>query len=186
MSAGIPDGVTELRSATQLAHALQQLAWEIHTAHPVRKLALVGIRKRGGPLAQRLARLLPPEQDVVVGEVDITFHRDDLHNLEAMLDLGRSKMAIPDLEDRCVILFDDVLYTGRTIRAAIDELLDFGRPAKIELAVLVDRGHRELPIQPDYVGVKHVTQPGEYIRVLLREEDGEDGIYLHQQKERTA
>ncbi len=183
MSDGMIDGVTELLPATQLDATLRRLALQILENHPERKLAFVGIRKRGGPLAKRVFDILREDRgEMVLGEVDITFHRDDLHNLEAMMDLGRSKMEIPDLDERCVILFDDVLYTGRTIRAAIDELLDFGRPAKIELAVLVDRGHRELPIQPDYVGLKYETQPGEYIQVALKEEDGHDGVYLHQRK----
>jgi pyrimidine operon attenuation protein/uracil phosphoribosyltransferase len=183
MSDGMIDGVTELLPATKLDATLRRMALQILERHPERKLAFVGIRKRGGPLAQRVMEILREDRDeMVLGEVDITFHRDDLHNLEAMMDLGRSKMQIPDLDERCVILFDDVLYTGRTIRAAIDELLDFGRPAKIELAVLVDRGHRELPIQPDYVGLKYETQTGEYIQVALAEEDGHDGVYLHQKK----
>jgi pyrimidine operon attenuation protein / uracil phosphoribosyltransferase len=177
------DGATELLNATQLDATLRRLALQILERHPGGKLAFVGIRKRGGPIAERVSSFLESYRaDIVRGEVDITFHRDDLHNLEAMLDLGRSRMEIPDLDERCVILFDDVLFTGRTIRAAIDEVLDFGRPAKIELAVVVDRGHRELPIQPDYVGLTHSTQPGEYIRVSLREEDGTDSVYLHQQK----
>ncbi len=183
MSDGMIDGVTELLSATELEAALRDMALAILKRHPERKLAFVGIRKRGGPLAQRMRQILQEtRQDIVLGEMDITFHRDDLHNLEAMMDLGRSKMEIPDLDERCVILFDDVLFTGRTIRAAIDELLDFGRPPKIELAVLVDRGHRELPIQPDYCGLVYETRPGEYIQVALKEEDGHDGVYLHQKK----
>ena len=183
MSDGLNNGVTELLPATQLDATLRRIALQILEHHPERKLAFVGIRKRGGPLAQRVMEILKADRpDVVLGEVDITFHRDDLHNLEAMMDLGRSRMEIPDLDERCVILFDDVLFTGRTIRAAIDELLDFGRPAKIELAVLVDRGHRELPIQPDYVGLRYETQQGEYIQVSLHEEDGHDGVYLHQKK----
>lgn len=182
MVAGLRDGVTELLNAAQLEATLRRLASEIVARHPQRKLALIGIRKRGGPLAARILGLIEGKVDVVGGELDITFHRDDPQNLEAMLQLGRSKMDIPDLDERCVILFDDVIYTGRTIRAAIDEVLDFGRPEKIELAVVVDRGNRELPIQPDYVGLTHPTAPGEYIRVELLEADGQDAVHLFQNK----
>ena len=93
---------------------------------------------------------------------------------------------VPEATIAAAVKVDDVIYTGRTLRAAIDDLLDFGRPAKIELAVVVDRGHRELPIQPDYVGLSHRTGPGEYIRVSLQEEDGRDGVYLHQTKRTPA
>lgn len=182
-----PSGSTELLNAQQLDATLHRLAFQILERHPRRKLAFVGIRKRGVPLARRLAKILESYRaDIALGEVDITFHRDDLHNLEAMLDMGRSQMDIPDLDDRCVVLFDDVLYTGRTIRAAIDEVLDFGRPAKIELAVLVDRGHRELPIQADYVGLSHTTASGEYVRVLLREMDGQDAVRLGNFKDTSS
>lgn len=187
MAEGLIDGATELLNATQLDATLRRLAFQILEHHPARKLAFVGIRKRGVPIAARMISILKEYRaDIAQGEVDITFHRDDLHNIEAMLDVGRSSIDIPDLDERCVILFDDVLFTGRTIRAAIGEVLDFGRPAKIELAVIVDRGHRELPIQPDYVGVVHTTQPGEYIRVSLKEEDGQDAVYLHQRKAKQA
>lgn len=187
MPEGLNDEATELLNATQFDATLRRLAWQILEHHPERKLAFVGIRRRGVPLAARMKSLVAERSpDVALGEVDITFHRDDPDNIEAMLQLGRSRVDIPDLDERCVILFDDVIYTGRTIRAAIDDLLDFGRPAKIELAVVVDRGHRELPIQPDYVGLSHRTGPGEYIRVSLQEEDGRDGVYLHQTKRTPA
>ncbi len=172
-------GFTELLNAQQLDATLHRLAFQILERHPRRKLAFAGIRKRGAPLAKRIARILESyRKDIAMGEVDITFHRDDLHNLEAMMNMDRTRMEIPDLDERCVVLFDDVLFTGRTIRAAIDEVLDFGRPEKIELAVLVDRGHRELPIQADYIGLSHTTAPGEYVRVLLREMDGQDAVLL--------
>ena len=187
MADGLNDGVTELLNAAQMDTALRRMASEILDRHPSRKLAFVGIRRRGVPLAARLFSLVEGKtENAVLGEVDITFHRDDPDNIEAMLQLGRSRMDIPDLHERCVILFDDVIYTGRTIRAAIDEVLDFGRPAKIELAVVVDRGHRELPIQADYVGLYHRTLPGEYIRVALREADGQDAVSLHQTKTASA
>lgn len=174
----------ELLNAQKIDAMLHRLAFQVLERHPRTKLAFVGIRKRGVPLAARVAKILESyRKDIASGEVDITFHRDDLHNLEAMLDLDRTKMDIPDLDERCVILFDDVLFTGRTIRAAIDEILDYGRPAKIELAVLVDRGNRELPIQPDYVGHTHVTNGNEYIRLQLREQDGQDAVMLMESKQ---
>lgn len=174
----------ELLNAQKIDAMLHRLAFQVLERHPRTKLAFVGIRKRGVPLARRVAKILETHRtDISHGEVDITFHRDDLHNLEAMLDVDRTKMDIPDLDDRCVILFDDVLYTGRTIRAAIDEILDYGRPPKIELAVLIDRGNRELPIQPDYIGHVHVTNSNEYIRVQLRELDGQDAVMLMQSKD---
>lgn len=182
-----PVPATQLLNGNQLDATLRRLAFQILEKHPTRKLAFVGIRKRGVPLARRMLSILESfRSDIVLGEIDITFHRDDLHNLEAMMDLDRSSMEIPDLDERCVILFDDVLFTGRTIRAAIGEVLDYGRPAKIELAVLVDRGHRELPIQADYVGIHHETATGEYIRVCLQEQDGEDSVSIFQKTTNPA
>jgi pyrimidine operon attenuation protein / uracil phosphoribosyltransferase len=131
-------------------------------------------------MAQRIAAKLEAlgHPDLKSGILDITFHRDDLHNLEAMLDLSQTQIEIGDLAERCVILFDDVLYTGRTIRAAIDEILDFGRPKRIELAVVAERDGRELPIQADYVG--HVFHEGQdkYVKVWLTPKDPEDAIWV--------
>ncbi len=149
------------------------------------RVALVGIQTRGVPLASRLRRLIEERSGVALelGALDITFHRDDVHVRDGGRPPGRQPIvratSIPfSLEGKTVVLVDDVLYTGRTIRAAIDALLDFGRPARVQLAVLVDRGHRELPIRPDYVGKNLPTARGERIQVELIEVDEVDRVLL--------
>jgi pyrimidine operon attenuation protein / uracil phosphoribosyltransferase len=160
-------------------NSLEIIAKQIWDKHQHSRLALIGIRKGGVPMSQRIGqKLLAWGADVKMGILDITFHRDDLNNLDAMLDLGRTEITIPDLSERCVILLDDVLFTGRTIRAAIDEILDFGRPRRIELAVLVDRGGRELPIQPDYTACDLLVTAEEYVYVELTPQDSRDGIWI--------
>jgi pyrimidine operon attenuation protein / uracil phosphoribosyltransferase len=142
-------------------------------------LVLVGIQRRGVPLAHRVADAIREHEGVTVpvGALDITFYRDDL-SLVAQQPLVKGT-AIPfDLNGSTVILVDDVLYTGRTIRAAMDALIDFGRPQAIRLAVLVDRGHRELPIRADHVGKNVPTSREEIVRVTLEETDGEDGVEI--------
>jgi pyrimidine operon attenuation protein/uracil phosphoribosyltransferase len=148
-------------------------------------LALVGIHTRGVPLAQRLRRLVAERSGVEVelGAVDITFHRDDVHVLGGAAPrhaqpVVRGTALDFALEGRTCVLVDDVLYTGRTIRAAIDALFEFGRPARVQLAVLVDRGHRELPIRPDYVGKTLPTARGERVQVQLVEVDEVDRVLL--------
>ena len=142
-------------------------------------LALVGIKRRGVPLAQRLAREIKAAagKDVLFGELDITLYRDDLQLVAAAPIVRDSKMEF-DLKGKVVVLVDDVLFTGRTIRAAISELLDFGRCQAIQLAALIDRGHRELPIAADYVGKTIQTEPGDLVDIKVNEEDGVDGVFL--------
>jgi len=143
-------------------------------------LALIGIRTRGVPLAQRLAvRLadLVPEQSFPVGTLDITLYRDDLSTVAPQPLLKKTEIDF-DLNGRTVLLCDDVLYTGRTIRAALDELIDFGRPKRIQLAVLIDRGHREFPIKADYVGKNVPTSETELVEVHLEEIDETDEVLL--------
>jgi pyrimidine operon attenuation protein/uracil phosphoribosyltransferase len=148
-------------------------------------VALVGIHTRGVPLAQRLRRLVAERSgvEVALGALDITFHRDDVWirdggaPLHAQPVVHGSALDFP-LEGRTVVLVDDVLYTGRTIRAAIDALLEYGRPARVQLAVLVDRGHRELPIRPDYVGKNLPTARGDHVQVQLVEVDEVDRVLL--------
>lgn len=143
------------------------------------ELVLVGIRTRGVPLAHRLAsKISSLEQRVVpVGQLDATLYRDDLRSRGAQLTVHPT--ALPtDITDRVVILVDDVLYTGRTARAALDALLDHGRPRKVQLAVLIDRGHRELPVRADYVGKNVPTAREESIHVRLSEHDGFDAVLL--------
>jgi len=140
-------------------------------------LALVGIQRRGVPLAHRIAAAIAEHErtDVPVGALDITFYRDDL-SLVAQQPVVKGTDLAFDLNGLTVVLVDDVLYTGRTIRAAMDALVDFGRPQAIRLAVLVDRGHRELPIRADHVGKNVPTSREEIVHVHLAEVDGEDGV----------
>ena len=175
-----------LLDADALSRTLSRIAHEIIEANPeLDDIALVGIQTRGVPLAQRLARLIEDRggDAPALGAVDITFYRDDVHvrggeaPLHAQPLLRATQLDFP-LEGRTVVLVDDVLYTGRTIRAAIDALFDYGRPARVQLAVLVDRGHRELPIRPDYVGKNLPTARGERIQVQLVEVDEVDAVLL--------
>ncbi|GIU94787.1 MAG: bifunctional protein PyrR [Gaiellaceae bacterium] len=173
------DGEAISRALTRIAHEIAERNDDLA------RVALVGIQTRGVPLASRLRRLLAEQTgvEVPVGALDITFHRDDVH----VRDGGRPPERQPlvrdtsigfSLEGSTVVLVDDVLYTGRTIRAAIDALMDFGRPARVQLAVLVDRGHRELPIRPDYVGKNLPTARSERIQVELLEVDEIDRVQL--------
>src|SRR5881392_1224186 len=175
-----------LLDADALSRTLSRIAHEIIEANPdLDEIALVGIQTRGVPLARRLARLIAERAGAApdLGAVDITFYRDDVHvrggeaPLHAQPVVRETQLDFP-LEGRTVILVDDVLYTGRTIRAAIEALFDYGRPARVQLAVIVDRGHRELPIRPDYVGKNLPTARSERIQVQLVEVDELDAVLL--------
>lgn len=164
----------------RLQRTLSRIAHEILERHPdMKDTVLVGVRTRGVPLAQRLARLLGKEAGLAppVGALDITLYRDDTTAIAAHPLLRGTEIPFT-IDGKVVVLVDDVLFTGRTVRAALDELIDFGRPARIELAVLVDRGHRELPIRADYVGKALTTTRHEIVQVLLKEEDPEDRVLL--------
>ena len=166
--------------AARMGRTLSRIAHEILERHPrVGQLALVGVRTRGVPLARRLAQLIGESAatEPPVGALDITLYRDDFTTL-APQPITRGTDIIFSIDERTVVLVDDVLFTGRTVRAALDQLIDFGRPARIELVVLVDRGHRELPIRPDYVGKNIPTARDEDVQVLLRETDGEDEVRI--------
>jgi pyrimidine operon attenuation protein/uracil phosphoribosyltransferase len=170
-----------LMDATQMNRALSRIAHEIIERNKgTEHVALVGIRRRGIPLAQRLAARLKEFEgrDVPVGSLDITLYRDDLTELAALPVVHKSEVNFK-LPGTVVVLVDDVLYTGRTARAALDALLDIGRPAAIQLAVLVDRGHRELPIRADYVGKNVPTSRRERVEVHMTEVDGEDFVALY-------
>ena len=175
-----------LLDADALARTLSRIAHEIIEANPsLDEIALVGIQTRGVPLAQRLARLIEERAGRApeLGAVDITFYRDDVRvrggeaPLHAQPLVRETQLDFP-LDGRTVVLVDDVLYTGRTIRAAIEALFDYGRPSRVQLAVIVDRGHRELPIRPDYVGKNLPTARSERIQVQLVEVDEVDRILL--------
>ncbi len=169
-----------------IARTLSRIAHEVIEGNPdLDAVALVGIQTRGVPLAHRLRRLIEERAGVQVdvGAVDITFYRDDvgLRGGEAPLHaqpIVRSTQLDFPLEGRTCVLVDDVLYTGRTIRAAVEALFDYGRPARVQLAVLADRGHRELPIRPDYVGKNLPTSRGERVQVQLVEVDEVDRVLL--------
>src|ERR671931_955404 len=175
----VVDGDALERTLSRIAHEI------IERNDDLDEVALVGIHTRGVPIAQRLRRLIEERAGVApaLGAVDITFYRDDVRvrggeaPLHAQPVVRSTQLDFP-LAGRTVVLVDDVLYTGRTIRAAIDALFDYGRPARVQLAVLVDRGHRELPIRPDYVGKNLPTSRGERIQVQLLEVDEVDQVLL--------
>jgi pyrimidine operon attenuation protein/uracil phosphoribosyltransferase len=187
MSAPAPADVARvLLDADAIQRTLSRIAHELIEANPdVGGVALVGIHTRGVPLARRLRRLIEERAGAApdLGSVDITFYRDDVRArageapLHAQPLVRATALDFP-LEGRTCVLVDDVLYTGRTIRAAVEALFDYGRPARVRLAVLVDRGHRELPIRPDHVGKNLPTARGERIHVELVEVDEVDRILL--------
>lgn len=176
----------EIMDADEMRRALSRMAHEIveHNPDPSR-LAFIGIHLRGVPLARRLAELVgrieklpaPP-----VGSLDITLYRDDLTAVGPLPVVRRTEIDF-DVSGRPLVLVDDVLYTGRTVRAALDAIMDLGRPARIQLAVLVDRGHRELPIRADFVGKVVPTSRREHVEVRLTEVDGEDRALILQRAE---
>ena len=176
---------SELLDSAALAGTLARLAHELIERSPdLDDLLLVGIHTRGVPLAQRLQQLVADRSgvEVPVGELDITLHRDDREEREGGRAEGERATAVPvPLAGRSVVLVDDVLSTGRTIRAAIDTLLELGRPARVQVAVLVDRGHRELPIRPDYVGKNVPTAREEHVQVELLEVDGRDRVVVQRE-----
>jgi pyrimidine operon attenuation protein / uracil phosphoribosyltransferase len=182
-----------LLDADALSRTLSRIAHEIIEANPeLDEVALVGIHTRGVPLAQRLRRLIEERAGEApdLGTVDITFYRDDVavRGGEAPIHaqpVVRSTALDFPLEGKTVVLVDDVLYTGRTIRAAIEAIFDYGRPARVQLAVLADRGHRELPIRPDYVGKNLPTSRGERIQVQLVEIDEVDRVLLIETSEES-
>jgi pyrimidine operon attenuation protein/uracil phosphoribosyltransferase len=172
-------GKTVLEAA-EISRALTRIAHEIiERTRGARQVVLLGIPTRGVPLARRLASQIEQVegQPIPHGSLDITMHRDDLR-LRPARTLGRTQVPPQGIDDKIVVLVDDVLYSGRTVRAALDALNDLGRPRAVQLAVLVDRGHRELPIRADYVGKNLPTSQQELVRVLLSEVDGEDAVLL--------
>lgn len=161
------------RTLTRIAHEI------IEKNKGVDNVVLLGIKRRGVPIAERIAKLIEEFEDtkLLVGSVDITLYRDDLTELGEEPILNKSSLGV-DVKDKDVILVDDVLYTGRTARAALEAVIKSGRPSSIQLAVLIDRGHRELPIRADYVGKNIPTSRKELISVMVSEIDGEDSVKL--------
>ena len=170
----IMDAESINRSITRVAHEILE-----HNRGPD-NIILVGILTRGEPLAKRLRKLIEniTNKKIPIGFLDITFHRDDFRKRLVVPQVKGTNIHV-SIDDKIVVLVDDVLFTGRTIRAAMDELNVFGRPSNIQLAVLVDRGHRELPIRPDYVGKNIPTNEGEHVKVLLKEFDKKDLVTLN-------
>jgi pyrimidine operon attenuation protein/uracil phosphoribosyltransferase len=176
-----------IMDADDIARALKRIAHEIlEKNRGSQELILVGIRTRGAPLAQRVAEIMKAIEGkpVPVGVIDITLYRDDLQLVAKQPVVGKTEIPT-DVEDKVVVLVDDVLFTGRTIRAALDAIMDFGRPRAVQLAVLIDRGHRELPIRADFVGKNVPTSAREAILVKLSEQDGEDAVSVQEIADET-
>jgi len=169
----------QLMTAQELAATLDRLADEILNANNGRPVVLLGIQRRGVPMARRIAVRITEkaQREPQIGSLDINLYRDDLTRV-AFQPVVRKTDVPPHIDDKDVILVDDVLYTGRTIRSALDALCDFGRMRTIQLAVLIDRGHRELPIEANFVGKTITTKDNGVVEVKLTEIDGEDGIYV--------
>jgi len=169
-------------TAEDIAAGVERLASAIREKNPGTPLALVGIRSRGDEVAERVLTLLSEEdRELDFGVLDISLYRDDFEHLHENPSIQESDIPFP-LEGAHVILVDDVLFTGRTIRAALDALSDYGRPGKVELAVLIDRGHREMPIQPDYVGISLDTARLDHVLVSLEGTDGRDEVRVVQKE----
>ncbi len=171
---------SQLMNSQEIAEALENLATQISQRHPdASKLILIGIQRRGHDLALRLYRNLQKMglTPAKLGSLDINLYRDDWTSIAGKPQIGQSDVPL-DLQGRVIILVDDVLFSGRTIRAALEALLDYDRPKAVELLVLVDRGNRELPIQADYIGRKIQTSRSQHIDVLCKERDGQDAVLL--------
>jgi pyrimidine operon attenuation protein / uracil phosphoribosyltransferase len=179
----LPDDAVQVMTADDIRRALTRIAHEIiEKNRGAEGLVLVGIQRKGTPLAARLRELIRQFEgvDTPVGTLDITLYRDDAlarpHEV-------RSTQIPVDVSGQTLVLVDEVFFTGRTSRAALDAVIDFGRPGAVQLAVLVDRGHRELPIRPDYVGKNLPTARREHVLVRLKELDGEDAVYIEKAPE---
>ena len=174
---------TNLVESEEIFNLIKRISHEIiESSNDINNLAIIGIKSRGDFIAKRISSTINKisNNEFSVGTIDVTFHRDDYRT-----NLGSPKVGIShinfDIDGKDIILIDDVLYTGRTIRAAMDEIFSYGRPNSIRLAVIVDRGHRELPIKAEFVGKNFPTSNNEHIHVLVKEIDGEDLIYLDEE-----
>jgi pyrimidine operon attenuation protein/uracil phosphoribosyltransferase len=169
----------QLMSANEVTMTLNRMADDILKANDRRPVVLIGIQRRGVPMAQRMAIRIAEQtrHEPQIGTLDINLYRDDLTRV-ASQPVVQKTVVPPHIDDRDVVLVDDVLYTGRTVRAALDALCDFGRMRTIQLAALIDRGHRELPIEANFIGKRISTKDNEVVEVKLKEIDGEDAIYV--------
>jgi pyrimidine operon attenuation protein/uracil phosphoribosyltransferase len=169
----------QLMNTDEVTATLNRIADEILKANSGRPVVLIGIQRRGVPMARRIAAHMSKtsEREPQIGTLDINLYRDDLTRV-AFQPVVQKTAVPPNIDDRDVVLVDDVLYTGRTVRAALDALCDFGRMRSIQLAVMIDRGHRELPIEANFIGKKISTKDNEVVEVKLKEIDGEDAIYV--------
>jgi pyrimidine operon attenuation protein/uracil phosphoribosyltransferase len=176
----LPDKVEQILDAKQISRALTRIAHEILEQNAgAESLAIIGILTRGAHLAKRIAATIKKLEgiEVPVGLMDISLYRDDVHSKLEQPIVQRTDILFP-IASKNIILVDDVLYTGRTIRAALDQIVDFGRPRTVQLAVLVDRGHRELPIKADYVGANIPTSRGDQVVLEVVEKEGTDRVFV--------
>lgn len=169
----------EILTAQDIHRVMQRMAHQIWEKDFSGDLALIGIRKRGATLAARLRPMIEAiaEHEIHFGVLDIGLYRDDIGRTAQIPELRSTDIPF-DIEGKDIVLIDDVLFTGRTVRAALNALMDLGRPRRVQLLVLIDRGHRELPIQPDFVGEKIPAYMDEKIQLRLQEEDGRDGVFV--------
>jgi len=178
----------EIMDPAGIKRALIRISHEIIEKNKgAENLALLGLQTRGVPMARRIAEIIGDIEKVKVpvGILDITLYRDDLMHLQHHPAVKITEIPF-NVENKRIVITDEVIYTGRTIRAALDAIMDMGRPACIQLAVLIDRGHRELPIRADYVGKNIPTARKEWVNVRLKEVDGQEGVYLARSLDRTA
>jgi pyrimidine operon attenuation protein/uracil phosphoribosyltransferase len=178
----LPANAVPILDAPAIERALRRIAHEIIERNPdLSSVVLAGIPSRGNEIAHRIAAFISAieKKEIATGVIDVSMHRDDVGTRAELPVVRASQLPLP-LEGRTVIIVDDVLYTGRTVRAAMDAISSFGRPSRIQLAALIDRGHRELPIRPDYVGKNVPTAPGDKIRVRVGKTAGEEeeGVWL--------
>ncbi len=171
---------TKIMDEMAMSRALGRISHELMERNQgLDDVCVLGVKRRGVPLARMLCDNIERFFDVCVplGELDVTFHRDDLTDEDKRRNAGQSTLPV-SIQDKIVIIVDDVLYTGRTARAALETVFAFGRPRAVQFVALIDRGHRELPLRPDYVGKNVPTAKNETVRVLLRDIDGESGVYI--------
>ncbi len=182
----VPEGWKMVMDAETIARSISRVSYEIiERNRDIQDIVVVGIRTGGEFLGKRIQEKIEKIENVKIpfGIIDITLYRDDLSSLDGQPILRGTDLPF-SITGRTIILTDDVLYTGRTVRAALDAIVDFGRPKCVQLAILVDRGHRELPIRPDYIGKNFPTNPGEAVHLRLGEQGYPDGVYMSKKSQR--